>query len=224
MGSQQFDLSELQSLLKSGADSAWRDEAGNTLLHHAARLGDKEVVAQCIAKGVQASAYNNDNECARDVARSWGHDAVARLIDAEMKRGQAAAPVPPLAYASLQEIRDKSSAAGVNILHGLAAQGSFGQVVALTMKAPESFTAEDFLTKGADGDSVLLKICQQGQQAELLKPELWVKNLNDFFTVWENVPKPYRAGLDVEGFISRTRQLRLTSRAPKTPFGKSPKP
>jgi ankyrin repeat protein len=222
MSLHQPDLSELKSLLKSGANPAWRDGAGNSLLHHAARLGDKEAVEQCFALGVKALVYNKDNACARDVARIWGHDAVALMIDEGMKRERAAAPVPPLAYASLKEIRDKSSATGINIFHALAGQGMFDRVIALAEKSPDVFTAQDFLDRGADGDSVILKVCQQGQLPALMKPELWVKNLADFMSVWERVPKIYQQGLDVEAFISRTRQLNLQSRAPKPQWKKFP--
>ncbi|MCE9507460.1 MAG: ankyrin repeat domain-containing protein [Alphaproteobacteria bacterium] len=211
---------EIKALL--GKDAQWMDKAGNSLLHLAAQSGDAGLVEACLKAGVKTLLYNKDGECARDVARIWGYDALAVVIDAGMKQERAATPQPPLGYASLQEIRDQSAATGVNVFHALAAEGKFDQVAALAKKESDGFTAQDFLAAGADGDKAILKICQQGQLAELMKPELWVNSLGDFLSVWENVPKVYRKDMNVEAFMSRTRQLKLTSRAPKTPFRKGP--
>lgn len=205
-----------------GRDAQWTDAAGNSLLHHAARTGDAGLVEHCLQRGVKTLIYNNDGDCARDVARTWGYDALAVLIDAMMKKERAAAAPAPLPYASLRDIREKSAATGVNLFHALAAQGRFDQVAVLAKKEPDGFVAQDFLTTGADGEKTILKICQQGQLPELMKPELWVNSLNDFLSVWESVPKVYRKDLNIEAFMSRTRQLRLTTRAPKSPFRKGP--
>jgi ankyrin repeat protein len=209
---------EIKALLAKNPQ--WMDAAGNSLLHFAARSGDAGLVEQCLKAGVKTLIYNKAGECARDVARIWGYDALAALIDIEMKKERAVAVQPPLGYASLQDIRDQSAATGVNILHTLAAEGKFDQVAILAKKESDGLTAQDFLAAGADGEKVILKICQQGQLAELMKPELWVNSLGDFLSVWENVPKVYRKDMNVEAFLSRTRQLKLTARAPKTPFRK----
>jgi ankyrin repeat protein len=211
---------QIKALL--GKNPQWTDKAGNSLLHHAASSGDAGLVEHCLQRGVKTLVYNKDGECARDVARMWGYDALAALIDAGMKQERIVTPQSPLAYASLQNIREQSAATGVNIFHALAGQGKFDQVAAIAKKDSDAFTAQDFMATGADGERVILKICQQGQLAELMKPELWVNSLGDFLSVWESVPKIYRKDMNVEAFISRTRQLKLTSRAPKTPFRKGP--
>ena len=204
---------DIKSLLEK--DARWTDAAGNSLLHYAARLGDKETAELCLRRGVKTLVYNDDGYCARDVARAWGHDALALQLDVEMKLERAVTAAPPLGYASLQEIRDKSAATGRNIFYFLAAHGRFDQVVALAGKNSDALSAQDFLGQGADGEKVILRICQCGQLPELMKPELWTRNLADFLSVWENVPKIYQKDLDVGGLISRIRQLKLQSRASK---------
>ena len=211
---------EIKALLAKNAQ--WTDAAGNSLLHFAARSGDAGLVEQCLKAGVKTLVYNKEGECARDVARIWGYDALVALIDAEMKKERVTTAQPPLGYASLQDIRDQSAVTGVNILYTLATEGKFDQVAVLAKKESDGFTAQDFLATGADGEKLILKICQQGQLPELMKPELWVNSLGDFLSVWENVPKIYRKDMNVEAFMSCTRQLKLTSRAPKTPFKKGP--
>lgn len=206
---------EIKSLLEK--DAAWVDSEGNSLLHHAARSGDSGLVQHCIARDVSAISYNKEGECARDVARIWGYDDIAALIDTEMKRLRAETPLPPLAYSSLQEIRDTSTAIGTNIFFDLAARGLFDQVLPLAEKDAEGLCAADFLSTGASGETVILKICQAGQISELIKMKLWIKKPSALLSVWEDVPKIYQKDIDIEAFLSQLRQTKLKSSTIRPP-------
>jgi hypothetical protein len=146
------------------------------------------------------------------VARIWGHDGLAAKIDAQMRQ-EKAAPIP---YASLKEIREKSRTSGINLFYQLAAQIKFDQVVGLAEKNAETLTAADLLSKDG-GDTVLFKICQQGQLPLLLKPELWIRNPDDFSSIWEKAPKVCQKDLDGAGVLSRARQAGLQSRPVSRP-------
>lgn len=201
-------------------DAGWADEGGNTLLHYAVDTGDIALVQLCLDEGVSADACNKEDVSALDVARGWGHVDIVTLIDTAAKQ-QRAASLRPLPYTSVQDIRDTSAATGKNIFFSLASRGLFDQVVALALKGSDTLTEADLLGKNNDGDTVILRICQQGQLPELLKPELWCKNLPDLLSVWQNVPKIYQEGIDISGFISRTRQAFLRSIKPRS-LGKGP--
>ncbi len=219
------DIPGLKKFVDAGADVKRRDADGNTLLHHAARFGDLELIEKLVAKGAKTFTHNNDGESPWDVAVIWGHDAVAARLDtalrAEMK---SAAEIEKISYTSLQQIRDASAKNGSSEFHALAAKGFFAQVIALAEK-DGGFTAGDLLERGRDGSSVVLKLAQQGSLGSLLKPALWSARPNDFQNVWLNVPKNYRDGHDYEAFLSGLRQAKLQSYAkPKLPgLGKPPK-
>lgn len=206
------DTATLSQLLEKGADANWKDAAGNTLMHHAARFGDLGLVALLQAKGASAFVFNAEGESPFDVAAVWGNDAVAKKIsegiEAEIK---AAAEKPVIPYKTLQEIRDASA------FYDLAKRGQFAQVTALAEKEG-GFVASDLLQRGPDGDTAAHKLVQLGQLGLLLKPALWIAKPEDFQKVWESVPANYRSAHDYTGFVSDLRQAKLQSYAkPKLP-------
>jgi len=202
-------LDEIMTLLAEGKASAWRDKEGNSLLHHAARLGDMEAVELSLAQGISALVYNKELESARDMARSWGHDAAALRLDQEMRRERAAAPAAALPYKTLADIRAKKA------FYDLAKRGLFDQVIALAEKDSGNLCADDLLSAGADGDMVLMHVCQQGQLSLLLRPELWAQNPADLSAIWEKTPKIYQEGLDAKPVLLRANQLRLRNLSAK---------
>lgn len=205
------DVIGLIRMLDNGLDANWKSERGDTLLHSAARLGDISLVEKLLDKGAKALVFNAEGETPRDIAVIWGHDNAAKMIgtrlaDETLTRGNDTIP-----YASLQDLRDKAAETGINPLHDIAQRGQFNQVLALVSADAQGLNASELLSKGLDGDTVLLKICQHGQLPLLVKPELWVKKPQDFQRLWENVPAHYRKEVDYDSFVSQLRQLKLQS-------------
>lgn len=203
--------------IQLATDAGWTDERGNTLLHYAVVTGDIDLVKLCLDEGVSATACNKNDESAQDTALAFGYSEMAGMIAAYAKQ-QRAASAEGLSYASLKDIR----AAGGGVLFSLASRGMFDKVVALALKTSEELTENDLLRKNSDGDTVILRICQQGQLADLMKPELWCRNLPGFLNVWQNVPKVYQESVDIGSFISATRQAYLRSMKPITLKKKPP--
>ena len=205
------DASRLARMLDDGLDPNWTGAGGNTLLHAAARIGDAGLVGKLLEKGARAFVCNDEAETPWDVAVSWGNDRIAQkilpaLTDEKLTRGSETIP-----YAALQEIRDKSLETGVNQFHYLAMRGQFAQAVTLAANDKEAFSAADLVAKGFDGDTVILKICQQGQLPLVAKAELWAKKPQEFQAVWDKVPTHYRKEVDYDSIISQMRQLKLQS-------------
>lgn len=213
----------LSRLLDRGLDPNWKDGAGNTLLHHAARMGNQALVEKLAEKGAAFWSYNADGETPRDVAIVWGNDSVSALVTAKMSEQPAAEEQIP--YKSLQEIRDASEKTGTSQFHFLAKRGQFAQVAALAEK-DGGFIASDLLGKGGDGDTAVMKVAQQGELDLLLNTALWLSQPTDFEKVWESVPANYKTEHDAVAFASDLRQAKLQSYAkPKLPgLRRPPKP
>ena len=205
------DVVTLARMLDSGLDANGKNERGDTLLHSAARLGDIGLVEKLIEKGARALAYNADGETPCDTAAIWGNDSAAVIIKARLADERLTRGNEPIPYASLQAIRDKAAETGIHPLHDIAQRGQFNQVLALVPADPQGLSAADLLSKGFDGDTVLFKICQHGQLPLLAKPELWVKQPQDFQRIWDNVPAHYRKDVDYDSFVSQLRQMKLQS-------------
>jgi ankyrin repeat protein len=205
------DVTGLIRMLDDGLDANWKDARGDTLLHAAARLGDAELAGKLLEKGARAFVHNDEAETPWEAAVAWGRDNVAKALRVRMDDETLTRGSDPVSYVSLQEIRDKTAETGVNQFHYLAQRGQFGQVLNLAAADKDGLSASDLLSKGLDGDTVLLKICQQGQLPQLAKTELWLKRPQDFQTLWENVPKNYRKDVNYEAFVSALRQAKLQS-------------
>lgn len=205
------DVAGLSGMLDEGLDANWKDARGDTLLHAAARLGDAGLASKLLERGARAFVHNDEAETPWDTAVIWGRDNVAKTLRARMDDEKLTRGSDPLSYASLQDIRDRTAETGINQFHFLAQKGQFGQVLTLAAADKDGLSAGDLLSRGLDGDTVLLKICQQGQLPLLAKPELWVKKPQDFQVLWENVPKNYRKDVDYASFVSALRQMKLQS-------------
>lgn len=215
------DVSALKGFVEAGLSPDWKDDAGNTLLHHAARFGDAGLINALLLKGAKPFALNDDLETPRDVAIIWGKTSAAAQIAAPLALNREGA-TEKIAYSSLQEIRDISAQEGINHLYVLAKSGRFAQVAALAEKDARGLTAADLLAKGPNGDSVVLAIAQRGDLKEIMKPALWSSKPEEFHAVWQSVPAQYRKGLDYEAFIGVLRQDRIKSYGkPKLPGLKS---
>ncbi|MEZ0223005.1 MAG: hypothetical protein ACAH83_00500 [Alphaproteobacteria bacterium] len=205
------DVPAIIRMLEDGLDANWKDAKGDALLHAAARMGETSLVGKLLENGARAFVHNDEAETPWDVAVAWGRDSVAKTLRARMDDEKLTRGSDPVSYASLQEIRDKTAETGVNQFHYLAQRGQFGQVLTLAAADKDGLSATDLLSKGLDGDTVLLKLCQQGQLPQLAKTELWVKRPQDFQTLWENVPTNYRKDVNYEAFVSQLRQAKLQS-------------
>lgn len=205
------DAAGLARMVDNGLDANWTGARGQTLLHGAARTGDIALVRKLLEKGAHAFAHNDDGETPADVAIAWGHTAATALISQRLEDEKLTRGNDPVPYSTLQDIRDKSVETGVSQFHYLAQRGQFNQVITLAANDPQGFTAADLLAKGPDGDTVLMKVCQQGQLPLLAKAEVWVKRPQDFQKIWEGVPSHYRKEVDYDATVSQMRQMKLQS-------------
>lgn len=197
------DANALSRMLGEGLDANWTGAGGQTLLHWAARLGDTAFAGSLIEAGARKEARNEDAETPRDVAVAWGHGALADLL---MPSAPGTMPC-----ASLAEVRERSRETGVDYFHYLTQAGFFPGLAALAVADGEGFDAADLLARGADGDTALMKICQQGHLPLLAQPALWLKKPEEFQKLWEKVPMHYRNQVDHDSFMSQLRQARLQS-------------
>ncbi len=212
------DSAAIEAMLDKGLAANWRDDDGNTLLHHAARMGDTLFTDKLLAKGALANTRNAQLETPAEIASQWGHDALAQQLRARAFAQKQAAPVAPLEFKTLQDIRDLSASTGADQFHFLARQGRFADVIKLAAKDANGFSATDLLGRGADGDRTILKVCEAGLVPELLNPQVWGRKTEDFQNVWSYVPEKYKEGHDVDAFLNEIRQARLQSYA-KPKFG-----
>jgi ankyrin repeat protein len=203
------DAIGLWRMLDDGLDPNWRNERGDTLLHSAARMGDISVVNKLFEKGAKALCFNAEGESPADTAVIWGNDNAAKIIRTHLSEEKLTRGNDPIPFQSLQEIRDKAAETGVSPLHDIARKGQFDQVIALAANDAQGLTAAELLSRGLDGDTVLLKVCQQGQLAMLAKAELWVKKPQDFQKLWDAIPTHYRKDVDYDSFVSALRQAKL---------------
>jgi len=208
------DFFKIEQLLGEGLDANWQDARQDTLLHHAARMGDEHLVAVLLAAGAKANARNDQLETPADVAVIWGRDDIAR----DLKSRETLLPGAKTDYTRLQDIRDASARTGVDQFYHLARQGQFAGVAALAAADADGFAAADLLGGNGAGETTLLILAQRGELPLLLKPELWVKRPQEFQAVWALVPQDYKAGHDAESFLIALRQAKLQSYA-KPKFG-----
>jgi hypothetical protein len=211
------DGAALSRLLDAGLDANWTGAGGQTLLHWAARLGDLALTARLLDAGAHARVYNDAAETPRDVAVIWGHDLLAAKIAARAAQEPEGAEAFP--YRTLEEIREKSRETGVNQFHYLAQRGQFAKVIALAAEDPQGIDAADLLGRGLDGDTALLKICQQGQLRLLARPDVWLRRPQEFQSLWEKVPAHYRKEIDHDQFVGQLRQMKLQSYGKLKPRG-----
>jgi hypothetical protein len=122
-----------------------------------------------------------------------------------------APPAASFPHKSLKELRVQEE----NLFHHYAKRGMFHQIAALAERDGEGLKASDILTRGSDGDTALLHICQQNELGLLLKPELWSKNPADFDLVWSRVPAAYKEEADTEGLVTRAQQMKLKAQSMK---------
>lgn len=211
------DAAAVLAALDSGVEAnAWKDARGASLLHHAAIWGDEKFANELISRGATISARNENAETPADLAAIWGREALAKTLATQQKEEELAKGHATMGFSSLQEVRDASTATGVNQFHHLAKLGQFAQVVTLA-KLGGGFTAQDLLGKGPDGDTPLQKICEKGQLGLLLDAPLWMDRPDDFARVWAAAPTNYKQGIDAEGFAGKLRQAKLQS------YGKMPR-
>jgi hypothetical protein len=205
------DRAAVLEALGQGLSPAWQDEKGRGLLHYAAAFGDAALAESLLAKGVSSLRRDGDLNSAQDVAAAYGHDGLAQKFAAAMAREAAAAAQSPLPYKTLQDLRDAGAKDGVNHFYRLAREGRFADVIRLAKTGGKGFEAQDLLSRGSNGDTVVQVLAAQGQVAGLLDTALWLKNGAGFQAVWQNVPAAAKAGLAADGFMAQLRQARLES-------------
>ena len=74
------DSSHLPRLLEYQADVNLSDDAGETALIKAARLGHRDQVAGLIEAGAEVNAKDNNGDTALSLATAGRHEGIARLL------------------------------------------------------------------------------------------------------------------------------------------------
>lgn len=205
------DVAALRALLDQGADANWQDAQGRSLMHYAAAWNNAALVDALAEKGAVVTVFDHKTETPRDLAIAFGHDALAADLTKRMAAEQAAVPPAALPFADMAAVRAESVKTLTDQFNYHVRTGRLSGLLALAAKDADGLVAADVLGKGPDGDSTLLKICQQGRLGDLLNVKLWQKRPEEFQTMWAAVPQDYRKGHDGEGFVSKLRQARLQS-------------
>lgn len=203
------DSAGIIAFLGQGLTPDWRDDRGRTLVHYAAAWDDEDFYKALKTAGATVAVYDDNAETPRDLATAWGHDALA----AKMAMDMAAAPATtaPLSARNLGDIRRETSETLVDQFNYLVRVGRLDAVLALAAQPDGGLTAADLLGRGMDGDTTLLKICQQGALGKLFNVNVWRHDAEQFQQVWSNVPDDYRKGHDPESFNAQLRQAKLQS-------------
>lgn len=226
---------DLLAALDAGLDPRWTDEAGRSLAHFAALWGETETVAAFVARGVPAVSYDADGRTPEQLARAMGHDAAAyRLAALAVSAVRAETALP---FGSLADMRRASFENLSDQFNHAVSRGGLAAVMTLARAAagtPDKLTAGDLTARGADGDSTILKICQQGQLPLLMDVDVWKDAPDEFRKLWDAVPKDYAAAHDVDAFMAAAHRaqlesyvqpdFRLGTRPPKTGGKKPPQP
>ena len=75
------EIDKIKTLLKAGAHLNYRDANSQTLLHAAAREGNREIVELFLSKGVDKNLEDSNCFTASRIAEVRGHKSIASLID-----------------------------------------------------------------------------------------------------------------------------------------------
>lgn len=79
-----WDAANVRMMLESGVSPNVRDLKGVTVLHHAARTGDEEIVTMLVKKGADTNVRDFKMKTPGDYARSAGHGGLAGRLMAGM--------------------------------------------------------------------------------------------------------------------------------------------
>jgi hypothetical protein len=203
------DVAALTAALESGLDPAWTDDAGRGLAHFAALWGDMAAFDAFTARGVAPVAYDRRGETPEQLARALGHDAIAYKISQLPQP----AGMTDAGFTSLADMRRLSRENLSDQFNYLVQKGGIDALIALARRetGAEALTAADLLARGPDGDTALLKICQQGALGKLLDVDLWKDRPEEFRKLWQAVPQDYAKAHDAEGFLAAAHQAYLQS-------------
>lgn len=202
------DGAGLVAALDAGLDAGWRDEAGRSLAHFAALWGETETLDAFIARGVSAVSFDAEGKTPEQLARAMGHDAAAYRL----AKSGAVAPSDAPVFASLADMRRAGFENLSDQFNHAVSRGGLAAVMTLARAAAgtaDKLTAADLTAKGADGDSTLLKICQQGQLAQLFDTAVWKDSTDEFRKLWAAVPQDYAAQHDAEGFLAAVHRAQM---------------
>lgn len=205
------DSAALIALVDGGADAGWQDAEGRSLLHYAAAWNDAALVDALVAKGAAVTVFDAKTETPRDYAIAFGHNALAADLQKRMAAEENAAKPAALPFRDMAALRAESVATLTDQFNYHVRTGRLSGLLALAAKDADGLMAQDVLGTGPEGDTTLLKICQQGRLGDLLDVKLWQKRPDDFQAVWQQVPADYKKGHDGDGFVARLRQARLQS-------------
>jgi len=205
------DSAALIALVGGGADVNWRDAGGRSLMHYAAAWNDAALVEALAAKGAAVTVFDDKTETPRDYAIAFGHNALAADLQKRMATEENAASPAALPFKDMAALRAESVATLTDQFNYHVRTGRLSGLLTLAARDADGLMAQDVLGTGPEGDTTLLKICQQGRLGDLLDVKLWQKRPDDFQAVWQHVPADYKKGHDGEGFVARLRQARLQS-------------
>jgi hypothetical protein len=205
------DSTALIALLDGGADAHWQDDQGRSLMHYAAAWNDTALLDALTAKGAAVTVFDHKTETPRDYAIAFGHTALAADLQKRMAVEAGAAAPAALPFNDMAALRAESVRSLTDQFNYHVRTGHLSGLLTLAAKNGDGLMAQDVLGTGPDGDSTLLKICQQGRLGDLLDVKLWQKRPEDFQAVWQQVPADYKKGHDGDIFVAKLRQARLQS-------------
>lgn len=201
------DVAGLTAALDDGLDPAWQDQAGRTLMHFAVLWDDRAAFETFAARGVPHAGRDHSGETPEHLARALGYNAIA------YKLAQLPQPAGAFDYQSLADMRRLSAENLSDQFNHAVRSGGLDGLLALARqtKGADALRAADLLGRGADGDTTILTICQQGQLGKILDVEIWKDKPEEFRKLWQEVPQDYAAAHNAEAFLAQAHQAFLQS-------------
>lgn len=113
---------------------------------------------------------------------------------------------------TLDHLRKTIGVGGENCMLKAARFGHFDKVMQIAAQNGERLELDDLLTKSEGGKTLLGVLAETNNIGLLLKPELWVRRVNDLATLWENLPSPMKTEKKTEFMAVQTRANQLSLR------------
>lgn len=110
---------------------------------------------------------------------------------------------------TLDHLRLASGEGGESCLMAAARLRFFDTAMDILDESGESLCADDLLTKGGRGQTLLDVLSDTQQLKPLFVAKHWVGRSQDMLSVWENVPEKAREGIDIKKILGEVNRLSL---------------
>lgn len=109
---------------------------------------------------------------------------------------------------TLQDMRATSGHYGSTIMLTAAQAGRFDKVLEIAEKTGGKLTADDFLTSGRDGKTLLQTLADRKQLKLVFSDKMWAGRMKEMQSLWHHIPLAQRSDID---FIEVQSRVRIAS-------------